>query len=48
MQARVHTARLAYYHTSAKMLRGGSFRRGSAISKLTSSAAAVDNARDAT
>ncbi|MEV6607093.1 acyl-CoA dehydrogenase family protein [Kutzneria sp. NPDC051319] len=48
MAARVHTARLAYYEAAAKMLRGEPFRRESAIAKLVSSNAAMDNARDAT
>ena len=48
MQARVHTARLAYYAASAKMLRGERFKSEAAIAKLTASNAAMDNARDAT
>jgi short/branched chain acyl-CoA dehydrogenase len=48
MAARVHTARLAYYEAAAKLLRGEPFRRESAIAKLVSSNAAMDNARDAT
>ncbi|WP_018682253.1 acyl-CoA dehydrogenase family protein [Actinokineospora enzanensis] len=48
MEARVHTARLAYYAAAAKMLRGETFKREAAIAKLVSSNAAMDNARDAT
>jgi alkylation response protein AidB-like acyl-CoA dehydrogenase len=48
MEARVHTARLAYYAAVAKMLRGEPFKKEAAIAKLVSSNAAMDNARDAT
>jgi alkylation response protein AidB-like acyl-CoA dehydrogenase len=48
MEARAHTARLAYYHAAAMMLRGESFKKEAAIAKLVSSNAAMDNARDAT
>ncbi|MEU4769050.1 acyl-CoA dehydrogenase family protein [Actinosynnema sp. NPDC023794] len=48
MEARTHTARLAYYHAAAKMLRGEPFKREAAIAKLVSSEAAMDNARQAT
>jgi short/branched chain acyl-CoA dehydrogenase len=48
MEARAHTARLLYYAAAAKMLRGEPFQRESAIAKLVSSHAAMDNARDAT
>ena len=48
MEARAHTARLAYYHAAARMLRGAPFKKEAAIAKLVSSNAAVDNARDAT
>ncbi|MGB3444474.1 MAG: acyl-CoA dehydrogenase family protein [Actinophytocola sp.] len=48
MEARVHTARLAYYAAAAKMLRGEPFKKEAAIAKLVSSNAAMDNARDAT
>ncbi len=48
MQARAHTARLAYYAAAAKMLRGEPFKHESAIAKLIASDAAMDNARDAT
>ena len=48
MEARSHTARLAYYHAAAKMLRGEPFKREAAIAKLVSSEAAMANAREAT
>ncbi|HEX6353644.1 acyl-CoA dehydrogenase family protein [Actinophytocola sp.] len=48
MEARVHTARLAYYAAAGKMLRGEPFKKEAAIAKLVSSNAAMDNARDAT
>jgi short-chain 2-methylacyl-CoA dehydrogenase len=48
MEARAHTARLAYYAAAAKMLRGQPFKREAAIAKLVASNAAMDNARDAT
>jgi short/branched chain acyl-CoA dehydrogenase len=48
MEARAHTARLAYYHAAATMLRGEPFKKEAAIAKLVSSNAAMDNARDAT
>jgi alkylation response protein AidB-like acyl-CoA dehydrogenase len=48
MEARVHTARLAYYAAAAKMLRGEPFKKEAAIAKLVASNAAMDNARDAT
>lgn len=48
MEARAHTARLAYYAAAAKMLRGEPFKREAAIAKLVGSNAAMDNARDAT
>jgi short/branched chain acyl-CoA dehydrogenase len=48
MEARAHTARLAYYAASAKMLRGEPFKKEAAIAKLVASNAAMDNARDAT
>jgi alkylation response protein AidB-like acyl-CoA dehydrogenase len=48
MEARVHTARLAYYAAASKMLRGEPFKKEAAIAKLVSSNAAMDNARDAT
>jgi short/branched chain acyl-CoA dehydrogenase len=48
MDARVHTARLAYYAAASKMLRGEPFKREAAIAKLHSSDVAVVNAREAT
>jgi short-chain 2-methylacyl-CoA dehydrogenase len=48
MEARACVARLAYYHAAAKMLAGEPFKKEAAIAKLTSSDAAMDNARDAT
>jgi alkylation response protein AidB-like acyl-CoA dehydrogenase len=48
MEARVHTARLAYYAAAARMLRGEPFKKEAAIAKLVASNAAMDNARDAT
>lgn len=48
MAARAHTARLAYYAAVAKLLRGEPFKHEAAMAKLTSSNAAMDNARDAT
>jgi len=48
MEARAHTARLAYYHAAAKMIAGQPFKKEAAIAKLVASNAAMDNARDAT
>ncbi|MEV4805177.1 acyl-CoA dehydrogenase family protein [Nonomuraea sp. NPDC049421] len=48
MEARAHTARLAYYHAAQKMLAGEPFKKEAAIAKLVSSNAAMDNSRDAT
>jgi short-chain 2-methylacyl-CoA dehydrogenase len=48
MEARAHTARLAYYAAAAKLVRGEPFKREAAIAKLVASNAAMDNARDAT
>jgi len=48
MEARTHTARLAYYHAASRMLRGDPFKKEAAIAKLVSSNAAMDNARAAT
>ncbi|MEU5694149.1 acyl-CoA dehydrogenase family protein [Actinosynnema sp. NPDC020468] len=48
MEARTHTARLAYYQAAGKMLRGEPFKREAAIAKLVSSETAMDNAREAT
>ncbi|MFG1699407.1 acyl-CoA dehydrogenase family protein [Nonomuraea sp. NPDC049309] len=48
MEARAHTARLAYYHAAEKMLAGEPFKKEAAIAKLVSSNAAMDNSREAT
>ncbi|MFI7614640.1 acyl-CoA dehydrogenase family protein [Nonomuraea terrae] len=48
MEARVHTARLAYYHAAERMLAGLPFKKEAAIAKLVSSNAAMDNSREAT
>jgi short-chain 2-methylacyl-CoA dehydrogenase len=48
MEARAHTARLAYYGAASKMLRGEPFKKEAAIAKLVASNAAMDNSRDAT
>jgi alkylation response protein AidB-like acyl-CoA dehydrogenase len=48
MEARTHTARLAWYHAAAKMAAGEPFKKEAAIAKLVSSNAAMDNSRDAT
>ena len=48
MEARAHTARLAYYAAAARMLKGQPFKKEAAIAKLVASNAAMDNARDAT
>jgi alkylation response protein AidB-like acyl-CoA dehydrogenase len=48
MQARAHTARLAYYDAAARMLAGKPFKTEAAIAKMVAGEAAMDNARDAT
>ena len=48
MEARTHTARLAYYDAASRMSRGERFKKQAAIAKLISSAAAMDSARQAT
>jgi alkylation response protein AidB-like acyl-CoA dehydrogenase len=48
MEARAHTARLAYYAAAGRMLAGKPFKKEAAIAKLVASEAAMDNARDAT
>ena len=48
MEARAHTARLAYYAAAAKLLAGEPFKKEAAIAKLVASNAAMDNAREAT
>jgi short-chain 2-methylacyl-CoA dehydrogenase len=48
MEAKAHTARLAYYDAASRMLAGLPFKKQAAIAKLHASTIAVDNARDAT
>jgi alkylation response protein AidB-like acyl-CoA dehydrogenase len=48
MEAKAHTARLAYYDAAGRMLDGVPFKRQAAIAKLVASEAAMDNAREAT
>jgi short-chain 2-methylacyl-CoA dehydrogenase len=48
MEARVHTARLAWYDAAARLMAGQPIKKESAIAKLTASNAAMDNARAAT
>ena len=48
MEARAHTARLAWYDAAARLVAGEPFKKEAAIAKLVSSNAAMDNARDAT
>ncbi|MHA7141595.1 MULTISPECIES: acyl-CoA dehydrogenase family protein [unclassified Arthrobacter] len=48
MQARAHTARLAYYDAASRMLAGKPFKTEASIAKLVAGEAAMDNARDAT
>ncbi|POM23408.1 Acyl-CoA dehydrogenase [Actinomadura rubteroloni] len=48
MEARAHTARLAYYAAAALLLAGKPFKKEAAIAKLVASNAAMDNAREAT
>jgi short-chain 2-methylacyl-CoA dehydrogenase len=48
MEARTHTARLAWRDAAGKMLAGLPFKREAAIAKLVSSDAAMINAREAT
>ncbi|MCJ8504586.1 acyl-CoA dehydrogenase family protein [Kocuria flava] len=48
MQARAHTARLAYYDAASRLLAGRPFKAQAAIAKLVAGEAAMDNARDAT
>lgn len=47
MEARAHTARLAYYDAAARLLRGVPFKKEAAIAKLVGSEAAMANAREA-
>jgi alkylation response protein AidB-like acyl-CoA dehydrogenase len=48
MEARAHTARLAYHDAADRLLAGEPFKRQAAIAKLTASETAVANAREAT
>jgi len=48
MEARAHTARLAYYDAASRLVNGHEFKRQAAIAKLQASDAAVTNAREAT
>lgn len=48
MEARAHTARVAYYEAARLMLAGKPFKKEAAIAKMISSEAAMDNARMAT
>ena len=48
MEARTHTARLAYYDAASRKARGARFKEKAAIAKLVSSEAAMMNAREAT
>ncbi|KAA6432003.1 acyl-CoA dehydrogenase [Agrococcus sediminis] len=48
MQARVHSARLAWHHAARLRDAGKPFKTEAAIAKLTASDAAMDNAREAT
>ncbi|TFC00854.1 acyl-CoA dehydrogenase family protein [Cryobacterium mannosilyticum] len=48
MQARVHTARLAWQDAALKMVDGQPFKMEASIAKMVGSEAAMDNARDAT
>jgi alkylation response protein AidB-like acyl-CoA dehydrogenase len=48
MEARTHTARLAYRYAAARLSAGEPFKKEAAIAKLVSSDAAMLNAREAT
>ncbi|ANY07032.1 acyl-CoA dehydrogenase family protein [Pseudonocardia sp. HH130630-07] len=48
MEARAHTARLAWQHAARLLVAGEPFKKEAAIAKLVSSNAAMDNARAAT
>jgi alkylation response protein AidB-like acyl-CoA dehydrogenase len=48
MEARTHTARLAYYDAASRLLAGEPFKKQAAIAKLHASDVAVTNARAAT
>lgn len=47
MEARVQTARMAYYNACSRLLASKSFKTEASIAKLVGSEAAMDNARDA-
>ena len=48
MQARAWSARLAWYDAAARLVAGEPIKKEAAMAKLTASAAAMENARDAT
>ena len=48
MEARTHSARLAWYDAAARLVAGQPVKRQAAMAKLLASNAAMDNARDAT
>ena len=48
MEARTHTARLAWHDAARRLVAGQPYKRAAAIAKLHASQIAVDNARDAT
>jgi short-chain 2-methylacyl-CoA dehydrogenase len=48
MEARTHSARLAWYDAAARLVAGQPVKRQAAIAKLVASNAAMDNAREAT
>ena len=48
MEARAHTARLAWYDAAARLVAGQPIKKESSIAKLTAANAAMDNARAAT
>jgi alkylation response protein AidB-like acyl-CoA dehydrogenase len=48
MEARAHTARLAYRHAAGLLISGRPFKKEAAIAKLVAGCAAMDNAREAT
>jgi short/branched chain acyl-CoA dehydrogenase len=48
MEARAHTARLAWYDAAARLVAGEPVKKLAAVAKLVASNAAMENARDAT
>ena len=48
MEARTHSARLAWYDAASRLVAGQPVKRQAAIAKLVAANAAMDNARDAT